>query len=121
MFRKYLVWVVLGTFTLAAGLYFYLSDNAAVLIAKSKVEATLKDPSSVTYRNINAKKTVLGTYQVCGEFNAKNSFGAYAGFSRFMYDEASPKHGTKEIFSVEPKESAEAIKLFDIMWNMCGK
>lgn len=40
----------------------------------------LKDPDSVEFRNV----FVSTANAVCGEFNAKNSFGGYAGFQRFI-------------------------------------
>ncbi|HEJ0180554.1 TPA: hypothetical protein SLO90_001235 [Citrobacter koseri] len=48
----------------------------------------LKDPESAQFRNIKLVKSEQkgGLYKggyVCGEFNAKNGFGAYGGFHRF--------------------------------------
>lgn len=43
----------------------------------------LKDPESVQFRNV-----YLSTNEspvICGEMNAKNSYGAYVGFKRFYY------------------------------------
>lgn len=44
-------------------------------IAKESVLANLKDPNSAQFRNQKG---------FCGEVNAKNSFGGYAGFVRFI-------------------------------------
>lgn len=44
-------------------------------IAKERVIAKLKDGKSAEFRNQVA---------FCGEVNAKNSFGAYAGFKRYI-------------------------------------
>ena len=41
----------------------------------------MKDPESVQYRNLKMGDVLNGT--LCGEVNAKNSFGAYAGFEKF--------------------------------------
>lgn len=48
---------------------------------QSKTADTFKDPSSVQFRKVtlNPTKTAL-----CGEVNAKNSFGAYTGFRPFV-------------------------------------
>lgn len=43
----------------------------------------LKDPSSAQFRaEFVSKKS--GSPVVCGEVNSKNSFGAYAGFQRYV-------------------------------------
>lgn len=51
---------------------------------QDKVAATLKDPSSAQFRNINL---VERTTTLCGEVNAKNSFGGYVGFRPFVASE----------------------------------
>ena len=54
--------------------------------AKSAVRALLKDPGSAQFRNIYSRgmggKPIPGA-AVCGEVNAKNSYGGYIGFTRF--------------------------------------
>lgn len=47
--------------------------------AKAYAAGKMKDPSSVQFRNLKYRLAVI-----CGEFNAKNSFGAYTGFERFQ-------------------------------------
>jgi hypothetical protein len=43
----------------------------------------MKDPSSVQFRNVSYRAT--GTLEVvCGEYNAKNSYGGYVGFKIFV-------------------------------------
>jgi hypothetical protein len=41
----------------------------------------LKDPSSVQFQNVGETQNVI-----CGEYNAKNSYGAYDGFEAFSYN-----------------------------------
>lgn len=56
-------------------------DNYRQLIqAESLVKQTLKDPSSADFRN----SRTLNNGAVCGQVNAKNSFGAYTGFRNFI-------------------------------------
>jgi Tfp pilus assembly major pilin PilA len=55
-------------------------EEATLAVAKREIERSLKDPSSVQYRNLRVVNSA-----VCGEANAKNSFGAYVGFRRFVY------------------------------------
>jgi hypothetical protein len=63
------------------------SDEHLVEIAKGHVRANLRDPSSVEFRNMQVKRLPQADNTtevvVCGEFNAKNGFGGYAGFTPF--------------------------------------
>lgn len=43
--------------------------------------SALKDPSSVQLRNVQANDEVI-----CGEYNSKNSYGAYGGFEPFVFN-----------------------------------
>jgi hypothetical protein len=53
---------------------------------KKVISDRFKDPEATQYRNIVVfgKDALLPTV-VCGELNAKNSFGAYTGFIRFTF------------------------------------
>jgi hypothetical protein len=42
--------------------------------------SALKDPSSVQLRNVKENKDVI-----CGEYNSKNSYGAYGGYEPFVF------------------------------------
>lgn len=57
------------------------------------IAANLKDPSSAQFRNEQFYRSVAITKDgkilpanvtLCGEINAKNSYGAYSGFHRFI-------------------------------------
>lgn len=53
--------------------------------ALRKEFTSLKDQDSAKFRNIKfAPGEAEGAWVMCGEYNAKNSYGGYAGFSRFM-------------------------------------
>lgn len=57
--------------------------------AKSLIGAHMVDPSSLQFRNLRLiHQTVLGKAMTiaCGEYNAKNHFGGYAGFQPFAYE-----------------------------------
>ncbi|MBW6023369.1 hypothetical protein CGB74_26660, partial [Klebsiella pneumoniae] len=56
-------------------------NNMNVISASNpSVKAELKDPESATFKN-----QIIGRDgYVCGQVNAKNSFGAYAGFKRYV-------------------------------------
>jgi len=53
------------------------------LDTEEKLKASLKDPSSAEFRNVRVSHHG-GRTHVCGEVNAKNSFGGYTGFMRFV-------------------------------------
>ena len=48
--------------------------------AQELVTAKLKDPGSAQFRNVKQLREGV----VCGEVNSKNTYGGYAGFSRFV-------------------------------------
>lgn len=69
------------------------SKGNAAFVAKAKYSLTLnfKDPASVRYRNLAVYRSIDGKkLALCGEVNAKNSYGAYVGFVPFYaYDSYS--------------------------------
>lgn len=51
---------------------------------KKLVANSMKDPSSVQFRNLRRKNDRFNDHNiVCGEVNAKNSYGGYVGFVPF--------------------------------------
>jgi hypothetical protein len=52
--------------------------------AKRSVMATLKDAGSAQFRMVR-KASDTDRSRVCGEVNAKNGYGGYAGFQKFVY------------------------------------
>lgn len=60
--------------------------SAMVAKAKSAVSQDFKDPESARFRNLGIYKSTTGKggVSVCGEVNAKNAFGAYVGYRRFV-------------------------------------
>jgi hypothetical protein len=53
--------------------------------AMAAVSSLMKDPGATQFRGVEVIDQGDGTEAVCGEYNAKNSFGAYAGYSGFVY------------------------------------
>lgn len=55
----------------------------------------LKDPFSVQFRKVYVRDVSVGTkdaqtkHVYCGEINAKNSFGGYIGWSRFLVEDVT--------------------------------
>jgi hypothetical protein len=50
---------------------------------QQSIKTQLKDPESATFRNVHFYSGG-GTPVVCGEVNARNGFGGYTGFERFV-------------------------------------
>jgi hypothetical protein len=75
------------------------TEESQVDQAKAALEARLRDPMSVVYRNL--KVSPAG---VCGEYNAKNGYGGYAGFITFGWSATSGK-----LWSSDPNTSASDI------------
>lgn len=51
---------------------------------EGSVRANLKDPDSADFRSEFVSKLSNGALVLCGEVNAKNSFGGFTGFKRFI-------------------------------------
>lgn len=60
--------------------------------AEKAVSDRLKDPSSAQFRDVHY---ISDKHFVCGQFNAKNSYGAYVGFAPFGYDDQGKVHEVK--------------------------
>lgn len=69
-------------------------------LAREFVSLQLKDPDSADFRNQKG---------MCGEVNAKNSFGGYAGFTRFIA-------GGKDLVFMENDKRLEA-GAFETAWG----
>jgi len=83
-----LVLFVMATNALAVDLK--ASDYRAMIkLFKTKVARDLKDPASAQFRDVVVSRLYVsktGEYDdkrfaICGEMNAKNSYGAYTGFT----------------------------------------
>lgn len=84
--------------------------NNFVAIQKMKLANKFKDPDSVKYRSLFVSISSFPT--LCGEVNAKNSYGAYVGFRRFY------AMGIDLITRVEDTENGMP---FGEMWrSACG-
>ncbi len=52
--------------------------------AERLVTSQMRDSESVEFQNVQAHVRSDGSHIVCGEVNAKNGFGAYVGYVRFI-------------------------------------
>lgn len=62
--------------------------NKLLLDAHTHITKDLKDPDSAIFRSEYIQKTPSkneSMYFVCGEINAKNSYGGYVGYAPYYY------------------------------------
>ncbi|QQG66330.1 hypothetical protein [Desulfobulbus oligotrophicus] len=84
------------------------ADNNMLYMARQAVLARMKDPGSSEFSDVY--RAASGA--VCGRVNAKNSFGAYTGFVRFV------SGGTQSATFLESDPAAA--KNFNEVWDrMC--
>lgn len=63
------------------------NQSLFIVAAQEGIERKLKDPSSAKFRSVFYNYNEANrTHVACGMVNAKNSFGAYKGFERFVSD-----------------------------------
>lgn len=55
-----------------------------IVAAERAVKASLSDPDSAQFKDVYANYTVKFGVVACGQVNAKNKMGGYAGFKRFV-------------------------------------
>ena len=63
-------------------------ESIAQMEVKNAIEKRLIDPGSAIIKFVNVKCFESDSNKictVCGEINAKNSFGGYVGFKKFTY------------------------------------
>jgi hypothetical protein len=73
------VFIALVVAPLCGAAFAASGDSQLITRAKQSVTKDFKDPDSAKFRNV---RVVRGS--VCGEVNAKNSFGGYVGYKRFV-------------------------------------
>lgn len=103
------------------------SDSALLEVAQRAVAAELKDPVSAQFGNgrivdfpdPSTKYTKLK--HACGEVNAKNSFGAYAGAVRYVVLLGVPYGGSKhEALSVDLEKTPRDPVFTASFWGGCA-
>ncbi len=84
------------------------SDGAYIVAGKEYVRQTLKDAKSAEFQNVSVSRSA-GMPVICGEVNAKNSFGGYNGYRRFI----SGGPGPATQIEGEGMEASEFAKTWD--------
>lgn len=87
-------WIAVAAIILASGAvsadeyaHVYDANKAELKAVTDFLGSSMKDPSSIQLRNVKVRVDPDRTLaRVCGEFNAKNSFGGYVGYQKFYGD-----------------------------------
>ena len=78
--------------------------EAQIQVAAKAIAKTVRDPSSVTFRNVFIQKRVMPGREpvtLCGEINGRNAFGGLSGFRAFTLVGDQVYVGTAVGFAVE--------------------
>ncbi|HHO3502998.1 TPA: hypothetical protein ACRRG1_003350 [Acinetobacter baumannii] len=105
--NKFLIIVILGCLLLGCGKTEEekLKDERQKLDLQVQklVKDKLKDGDTAKFRN---------QWELCGEVNAKNSFGAYTGFQRYVVTEE------KIFFETDFNTDSTSLEIFNKLWNV---
>lgn len=88
--------------------------------AKEVVSRELKDPASAEFRDVK----VAGP-AVCGQVNAKNSYGGYEGFRRFVVVNGVAWIDREQTMPAQPTEAdvliaRRRVEFWDVWETHCG-
>lgn len=92
------------------------AGSARVEHAKAVILENLRDPESARFRSIYQRSSTQ-IHNVCGQVNAKNGFGGYVGYRRFIVWSYSglPSGSPGTEVSIEGVEEQEA---FEAFWKL---
>ena len=92
------------------------NSSSYVLATKEALTKNFKDPASAQYREMFVANP--GFLLLCGEVNAKNSYGAYVGFKRFY---ATHDGLFRAVETERDVKFPQIPTVFEGMWpRMCG-
>jgi len=95
-------------------------EQAAADKLKSQVAATMKDPESARFSSLKIDAATL-----CGEVNAKNSFGGYEGAERFWAIDGTVQLRSRaeraDDLTANTPSSSNFARKFDATWEACQR
>jgi hypothetical protein len=114
-----LVAAALVTFFWPGGGFWQHGEQLAIAQARAAIQSSLRDSGSALFYD----EVVLGSptkpRTVCGNGNAKNGFGGYAGRSAFIYEQQTGRariaSNSDEVFAID--QSCRLAKLNDLSLN----
>lgn len=112
------VLLLLAGVAAAVGAVWWFTTGQLIHDAKIATASQFRDPDSVQFRHVRVVNDVVGK-QVCGELNAKNGFGAYVGFVKFVY--SPPFKGGSGIAVIAPEEGDTSRPLWPMIVKPCGQ
>jgi len=72
-----------------------------IRIIEEAVRATLKDPDSARFNHPFADRFSVGEHYYCGQVNARNSFGGYAGLQSFITVTDEDENGIRAALALD--------------------
>jgi len=110
-----LISTILLTITITTSTSIAANDN---LISQTKqhVKNTLKDPESAQFKDVKVAINIKGDKTVCGQVNAKNSYGGYTGFKSFY---VKNNNGLVHNSEAETRKKLEQENLNQIVNTIC--
>ena len=91
---------------------------------KRIIASEMKDPDSVKFRNLRMGS--IGNSTLCGEINAKNSFGAFSGFEKFslngpgaVFMESRLRSNVEAYGNIPNTSFDKALANFEGEWREC--
>jgi hypothetical protein len=80
----------------------YPAPEGSEAKATAAIASKLKDPDSLQVRNLTATGATADPSEwiICGEYNARNSFGGYVGFHKFSIVDGQAFLGSDDIESI---------------------
>lgn len=96
-------------------------DNSVVSAAEATLRDQLKDPDSVQFRHERIGLIEGNPAVICGEFNSKNSYGGYSGYTRFVFDKKANSALIDRQNRNAVGEEGRIARAFEGEWNYCSK
>ncbi len=82
------------------------SEESKIEHGKNQVKSLLKDPNSAEFKGVGIVINSKGEDAVCGEVNARNSYGGYVGFKKFVV--------LNEVATIVYPDKKETLKPFNL-------
>ncbi|MGO3920808.1 hypothetical protein [Acinetobacter venetianus] len=98
------------------------NDKALINKAKQDIKYQMKDPTSVLFRNVHVVTNSVGRKSVCGEVNAKNSYGGYVGFKDFYNTSIVTDSDDRKFFNLagcSGKDVELTAREYNLVENIC--
>lgn len=96
-------------------------DAKAITAAQNEIRDRMKDPAATQFRNVRVVRDSQGGANVCGEVNAKNSYGAYTGFAGFVSMVGSDGVSASSVVDSKRENSTDHLLYVGLAEKVCKK